>query len=137
MERDDLGSLFAQVTRRLVDAERPLLAAHGLTMWEYIALSRLHAQPAGTQAELAQTMHYDKTRLIALLDKLEADRLLTREPDPVDRRARIVRLTAAGEARYAAARADIRVMENEMLGGLSSSERTSLIELVVRLAADS
>jgi hypothetical protein len=32
MERRDLGALFALITRRLIDAERPILAAHELSM---------------------------------------------------------------------------------------------------------
>jgi DNA-binding MarR family transcriptional regulator len=134
MERQDLGALFASVTRRLVAAERPLLAARGLSMWGYIALSRLADRPAGTQLALAQAMDYDKTRLIALLDDLERDGLLTREPDPADRRARTVRLTPAGTARLAAARADIRAMEAELLGDLSAQERSTLLTVLPRLA---
>src|ERR1700754_1674367 len=95
-DREDLGALFTRVSRRLIEAERPLLAARGLTMWGYIALARLAPGPGPLQLALAAAMGYDKTRLIALLDALEADGLVTRAPDPTDRRARVVRLTAAG-----------------------------------------
>jgi DNA-binding MarR family transcriptional regulator len=126
MEHEDLGALLARVTRRVIDAERPLLDAHGLSMWAYIALAYLARQPAGTQLALAQAIRYDKTRLIGLLDELEHDGLITRTADPADRRARIVTLTEAGEARHAAARADIRSMEDELLGNLNPAERTRL-----------
>ena len=102
-DREDLGALFTRVSRRLIEAERPLLAARGLTMWGYVALNRLARGPAPRQLALAEAMGYDKTRLIALLDALEADGLITRAPDPEDRRARIVRLTPAGRQRHAAA----------------------------------
>ena len=98
----DLGALFAQVTRRLIAAERPLLQARGISMWAYVALTRLAEGPASTQQALAQQMGYDKTRLIALLDELAAAGLIERRPDPDDRRARIVALTDAGRARYRA-----------------------------------
>jgi DNA-binding MarR family transcriptional regulator len=133
MEQEDLGSLFARITRRLIDAERPLLEAHGLSMWAYIALSHLARQPAGTQLALAQAIRYDKTRLIGLLDELEADGLITRTADPTDRRARIVTLTEAGEARHAAARSDIRAMEDEFLEELNPGERTRLRRTLGRL----
>jgi DNA-binding MarR family transcriptional regulator len=134
MDREDLGALFARTTRRLIDAERPLLAAHGLTMWGYIALSQLARQPTGTQLALAQAIDYDKTRLIALLDDLERAGLLTRVPDPADRRARNVALTPAGRRRLAAARTDIRSMEAALLGGLSAAEQRSLLAVLPRLA---
>jgi DNA-binding MarR family transcriptional regulator len=134
MERQDLGALFASITRRLVEAERPLLAAQGLSMWGYIALSHLAGQPSGTQLALAQAIDYDKTRLIALLDGLERDGLVTRTPDPADRRARVVQLTPAGQKRLSDARSDIRAMEAEMLGVLSPAEQSTLLAVLPRLA---
>ena len=134
MEREDLGALFARVTRRLIDAERPLLRAHELSMWGYIVLSRLARRPAATQLGLAQAIGYDKTRLIALLDELERDGLIIRERDPADRRAHTVRLTHEGEARHASAQADIRAMEAEVLGELIASERRCLLAVLPRLA---
>ena len=136
MDREDLGALSARVTRRLIDAERPLLAAHGLSMWAYIALSYLARQPAGTQLALAEGIRYDKTRLIGLLDELERDGLVTRKPDPTDRRARTVNLTPAGKKRHAAAQADVRAMEDEFLGDLSATERDRLRRVLARLAND-
>jgi DNA-binding MarR family transcriptional regulator len=133
VEHEDLGALFARITRRLIDAERPLLETHGLSMWGYIALSHLAREPAGTQLALAQSMRYDKTRLIGLLDELEDDGLIRRTVDPTDRRARIVTLTEAGQARHAAARADIRAMEDELLEVLSPAERTRLRDTLARL----
>jgi DNA-binding MarR family transcriptional regulator len=135
MEHEDLGALFARITRQLIDAERPLLEAHGLSMWAYIALSQLARQPAGTQLALAQAIRYDKTRLIALLDELECDGLITRTADPTDRRARIVTLTKAGKARQAAAQADIRGMEDEFLQDLGAAERTRLRSTLAGLGA--
>ena len=126
--------MFARITRRLIEAERPLLAAHGLTMWGYIALNSLARQPASNQLSLAQAIDYDKTRLIPILDQLADEGLIERTPDPEDRRARIVQLTAAGRARHLEARADIRAMEGEILDGLSEAEQTTLREVLARLA---
>jgi DNA-binding MarR family transcriptional regulator len=131
---EDLGALFARVTRRLIQAERPLLAARGLSMWAYVALTHLVEGPAPTQIALAEQMGYDKTRLIAILDELADEGLVERTPDPEDRRARIVQLTAAGRARHLQARSDIRAMESEMLDGLSSTEQAMLREILLRLA---
>ena len=128
--------MLARTTRRLVAAERPLLDAHGLSMWDYVVLSRLAHHPPGTQLALAQAINYDKTRLIALLDRLEADGLVVRERDPADRRARIVRLTDAGRTRHAAAQADIRTMEDALLERLSPSARDRFVAALIRLDDD-
>lgn len=137
MDRPDLGALFARVTRRLVDAETPILAAHALTMWEYVALSALEHGDAPTQLALARTIRYDKTRLIALLDGLEARGLVARRPDPVDRRARVVTLTDDGGHALAATRTDVRAMEEGVLADLSATERHTLLGVLPRLAEPS
>jgi DNA-binding MarR family transcriptional regulator len=135
MEDEDLGALLARLTRRIIDAERPLLAEQGLSMWAYIVLSHLAHAPAGTQLALANAINYDKTRLIALLDGLESEGLLTRTPDPADRRARIVTLTRRGRTRHAAARRAVRRMEDELLDGLDAAQRSELRRTLATLAA--
>jgi DNA-binding MarR family transcriptional regulator len=136
MDREDLAALFSRITRRLVEAEEPILAAHGLSMWEYITLYRLARRPAQTQAELAQAIGYDKTRLIPVLDKLQQQGLIDRQPDPADRRAHLVRITTAGTARHAAAQADIRTMEERLLQPVSPGQRRSLLAVLPRLARE-
>jgi DNA-binding MarR family transcriptional regulator len=134
MEREDLGSLFGRITRRLIAAEEPLLDGHGLSMWGYGVLSQLAQEPAANQLALATAIGYDKSRLIALLDEIERDGLVVREQDPADRRNRRVRLTPAGRARLAAAQADIRAMEDDLLSELTGTEQRSLISMLSRLA---
>ena len=133
-EREDLAALLTRASRRLIAAERPLLAGRGLTMWGYIVLTQLTRGPAPTQLALATAVGHDKTRLIALLDELEREGLVTREPDPSDRRARIVHITPRGRERHASALADIRAMEDEVLGALSARERETLLAVLPRLA---
>jgi DNA-binding MarR family transcriptional regulator len=133
-DRQDLGASFALITRRLIAAEKPLLERHGLSMWGYIALSRVATAPASTQLALARDIGYDKTRLIALLDALEGDGLIERSPDPADRRAHVVRITPKGTKRHAAAVADIRAMEDELLGVLTATERRALLTALPKLA---
>ena len=133
-DREDLGALFTRVSRRLIEAERPLLVARGLTMWGYIALNRLERGDAPTQLALASAIGHDKTRLIAVLDKLEADGLITREPEPNDRRAKVVRMTPKGRRRHAATVKDIRAMEDKLLLGVDNPE--ALVAALEQLGRD-
>lgn len=125
--REDLGAQFARITRRLIALEQPLLDKHELTMWEYAVLLALRAAPAETQLELAQTINYDKTRLIALLDGLERRGLVVREAAPADRRVRTVKLTRAGRATVDATQRDIHRMEDRLL---DADERAALQRLL-------
>jgi DNA-binding MarR family transcriptional regulator len=132
--REDLGALFARVTRRLIELERPILDAHGLSMWGYVALNHIAREPPSTQLALASAIGHDKTRLIAVLDALERDGLITRGPDPTDRRAKLVRITEAGTSRHAAVVADIRAMEKELLADFAPDHRALLLAMLIRLA---
>lgn len=133
MDRPDLGKLFGDVTRRLIEAERPLVAAHALSMWGYVALSELARGSVVSQLALADAMSYDKNRLVTLLDELESAGLVVRQADPDDRRVRIVALTEVGRRRHAAVRRDIRAMEDELLADLDERERTVLMHALAQL----
>lgn len=128
------ASMFAWITRRLIEAEEPLLAAHGLTMWEYTALSHLIRRPAPSQLTLARDIRYDKTRLVKLLDGLQGRGLISRQPDPSDRRSHLVSLTPAGRKLHAAARSQIREMETRFLAVLDSRQRETLLTALAILA---
>ena len=113
---EDLGALLSQLLGVVVERETPILGAHGVTMWEYVILSRLLAEPGLTQKELARRSRRDPTRLIGHLDMLGDRGLVAREVDEADRRRRTVRLTDAGTDLVRAVRHDIRHMETELLG---------------------
>jgi MarR family transcriptional regulator, organic hydroperoxide resistance regulator len=130
----DLGALLYALTRAVVAAEEPVLRAHDVEMWDYVVLSRLAGAAAPTQATLAAAVGRDKTRLIPLLDRLEARGLLRRTPDPDDRRNRIVALTPEGRALVVRCRDGIRAMEDELLAGLAPDDLTGLRRLLTRAA---
>lgn len=126
MQRRDLGDLLGSLVRVVIERETPLLAARGLDMWEYVVLLRLVDGAAPTQAQLAAAVRRDKTRLIPILDRLEARGLLDRTPDPADRRNRIVALTASGQEVLAECRAAVAAMEDELLAGLAPDDAATL-----------
>ena len=133
-QRHDLGAAFAWLARAMIKAEEPILRAHDVEMWDYAVLVTLERGPASTQSELAAASGRDKTRLIPILDRLEARGLLRRTPDPADRRNRIVALTAAGRDLVASCRAAIRAMEEEFLADLDPDERAAFVTVLDRLA---
>jgi len=129
----ELAAAFDRLTRRAIALELPVLAGHGLSMWEYVVLSGLVDGPALNQARLADAVGRDKTRLIPILDALEARALLRRTPDPADRRNKVVTLTPEGAALRAAVAADIRAAEQQLLAPLDDAERRTLRHLLGRL----
>jgi DNA-binding MarR family transcriptional regulator len=123
----ELGAMLYRLSRAVVEAERSVLSDHGLEMWEYVVLNRLNEGTSPTQSHLAVAVGRDKTRLIPILDRLEAARLVERTPDPHDRRNRIVSLTQRGRALADDCHAAIRRLEDEeLLVGLNPDQRREL-----------
>lgn len=114
--RRDLAAMIAPLGRALTTAETPTLAAHGLTMWGYVVLLRLHAMDGiRTQTRLATEIGADKTRIITVLDQLQRDGLIHREPDPTDRRVNLLSLTPEGRTRCHSAQTAIQANEHRIL----------------------
>lgn len=135
MERPELGHLTSRLLREIIRRETPILEQAGLEMWDYAILTALVAGDAPTQAGLAAATGRDKTRLIRNLDRLEHRGLVTRSPDPADRRNRVVALTRKGRRTVDSCRTGIRAMEEELLGGLRPADRAGFERALVRLAA--
>jgi len=133
-QRHDLGAAFGRLTRMMIEAETPVLRAHDVEMWDYAVLSALEEGAAPTQSELAAAVGRDKTRLIPILDRLEARGLLRRTPDPADRRNRVVALTDEGRDLVRSCRAGIRGVEAEVLAAIDPEERAVFVAVLDRLA---
>ena len=134
-DRPDLAAMIVPLGRALMEAERPVLARFGLTMWGYVVLSALDRQHVRTQAALAKAIRADKTRIIADLDELEGRGLISRSPDPADRRVNLLSLTPAGRALRRRTRDAIRVHEDRLLGELPAGQRDQFVRALRHLAA--
>ncbi len=121
--------------RSLVAAELPVLAAHGISMWGYIVLSALDDSPVRTQAALAAAIGADKTRIIGTLDELQQSELISRVPDPADRRMRLLSCTDNGRRVHRSVRADIQASEDRLLALLPPADRRGFLRAVRALSA--
>lgn len=133
IERPELGVLLNRLLREVIEREQPILQKHELDMWDYVVLAALGTGPSPTQNELAGLTGRDKTRLIGNLDRLEERGLLSRTPDPRDRRNRIVTLTAEGNQLLASSRADIRAMEEDLLADVEARDRAGFEQTLLAL----
>jgi DNA-binding MarR family transcriptional regulator len=132
--RPDLAALIGPIGRALIAMERPILEANGLSMWGYAVLLALDEEPVRTQAALAEMIGADKTRLIADLDELQGLGMITRVPDPDDRRVRLVSITAKGRRTRDRTQAEIQRREELMLAPFSATERRSFLNVTQTLA---
>ena len=132
--RRDLAAMLHPLTRALVAAELPVLARHGISMWGYVVLNALEGGPARTQAALAQAIGADKTRIIATLDELQQAGLITRDPDPADRRIRLLAISADGRRVRADVQSAIQSNEDRVLARLPAADRRAFLRVAAILS---
>jgi DNA-binding MarR family transcriptional regulator len=74
-----------------------------------------------------------RSNITQLVDRLEAERLVERLPDPADRRSVRAALTPAGRERHAEAVRIVGETEREVFAGLGEEDRQALTRLLGRL----
>ena len=111
------------------------LAPTGLSLAKLGALRHLAESneplPLG---HLAERIACVKSNVTQLVDRLEADGLVQRLPDPADRRSVRARITDLGLERYSAGLAALNTAENSLVEELAESDQKTLNQLLARLA---
>ena len=135
-ERPDLDteplqvlSRVSRLARYLDRARTAAFAAHGLQVWEFDVLSALRRQGPPYQlspgALLRATLVTSGT-MTNRIKGLAGAGLVSRSPDPLDKRGALITLTARGRAAVDAALADLLRSERELLTGLDRDQQREL-----------
>src|SRR6266480_2974214 len=110
------------------------LAEVGLSLPKLAALHRLtEAGGSLPLGQLAERLACVKSNVTQLVDRLEADGLVSRAADPNDRRSRLAVLTEAGRKAYARGTEIQSQAEKELFSALSTEESKRLHELLAKL----
>ena len=139
-ERPDLDPSAKQITGRIIrlsgifqQAYAEGFASLGINESDFGVLAPLRRAGAPfelTPTELARHRMMTSGGMTAAIDRLERKGLVTRAPNPADRRGSLVRLTEEGREIMDAAMARHADIEHEMVAGLSSKERDGLVPLL-------
>ena len=131
-ELDRYLTLFARRTMHRDQAARRDHAE--LTRQEFRVIHTLGERPAWTMSELARCLAQGMSSLTALIDRLEAKRLVERRRSTQDRRAVHVRLTAAGRRHFSRMRRLHLGFCRGMLGALTGDEQQLFLDLMRKIA---
>jgi DNA-binding MarR family transcriptional regulator len=116
---------------RISDAH---FARHGVTADQFVLLACLAEDDGITQQELARRASSDPSTIRAMLVLLEGRKLLTRERDPEDNRARLVTLSSKGRRTFERLLKTSEPIREQMLKGFSAEAARSLITALRRVA---
>lgn len=132
----DLPDLYLRTAKRIRHAQMANLEPLGLTPARARALRTLaRAGEPLRMSDLAERLGIVPRSATTVVDALESASLLTRTPDPANRRAILVSLTEAGHA-LLARMADARVQAaRDLFANLSPERRETLREILAELDA--
>jgi DNA-binding MarR family transcriptional regulator len=128
------GFLLAQLGRAVTRQYRCALSPIGLKPRETHALLRLRDDGPMSQQALGAALDIDASNLVALLNDLEAESLISRRRDPEDRRRHVVEISKRGAKLVDEVERASADVENEFFAALSEDERVALQGLLARVA---
>jgi DNA-binding MarR family transcriptional regulator len=133
--RDDdaLADRFWAVARRLRQSSRDVLAPLDINPSLTRALRVLDRRGPIRLGELSAELGIAARSATEVVDALEARGLVTRQPDPADRRATLVAVTAHGASVMESVRAARRTQSARLFGRLSARDRAELARILDRL----
>ena len=113
----DLARLFrAEFDRRIAES------GLGLTAGEARTLAHIARAEGERQGVLAERLSIEAMSLSAMIDRLEAQGLVTRERDPADRRAKCISLTPLADEMLLRVTALAREISEEASRGIAKSD---------------
>jgi DNA-binding MarR family transcriptional regulator len=97
---------------------------------EYSVLTALAATGPVSQQRLAESLHVNRTLMVAVADALERRGLVERRRDPGDRRSYALHVTPAGAATLERLHGEIERVDRRMTERLTEAERARLHDLL-------
>lgn len=102
--------------------------------WESHLLSYVEIYGPCRVSELRRVFGYQPSTLTSVLDRLEAEGLLSREPNPEDRRSILIDVTALGRRTGRRARAEVEKFEDEILRHVGEEDLTGFRQVMAAIA---
>ena len=131
---DQVGYWLRRAYQRHMAIFAAVMSDLDLTSVQFAALVKLRDMKAVTQTELGRLIGIDRATISGVVSRLQKRGLLQFRLDPLDRRSRIIALTAAGEALLGLALQRTEQVGDDTLAPISEVERDALREMLRKLA---
>ena len=127
------GFLLAEVSRRYVRRFEQRAREVQLTLPTCRVLAYLERHPGLSQARLAEFTALEPMAVVRVLDRLQADGLVERRPDPNDRRVHSVHLSAAAAPVLAEVKRLAALTRAEIFAGIDPARRDTFLAVLEQL----
>jgi MarR family transcriptional regulator for hemolysin len=134
-DQESFGRLLFLTSKAAKEVLEARLQAKGASHAAWLVLHSLidHGLEGSQQRALAEHLRIEGPTMTRHLDRLEAEGLIERRPDPEDRRSTLIVSTAAGKRISGGLMAVMREAQADLLAGLSRSEIETLTRLMQRV----
>jgi len=132
-ENQSLGFLIADVSRLTRRSFQNKLEGTGLTLATARALLYISKNEGIRQVVLAEMLEIKPISLARLVDQLADAGVVERRPDPTDRRAHKLYLTAAAEPQLTIIKSVIKAVGVESLMGLNVEQQEAMLAALAKM----
>ena len=126
----NVGYLLKDVSRRYVARFERHAEEVSLTLMQCKVLVHLSKNEGASQVRLCELTDLEPMMMVRILDRMEADKLLERRPDPQDRRARRLYLTRKAARLLDQIDRISEVTRNEIFAGVSKADREAFLKVL-------
>jgi len=125
--------LISEVSRVAHRLLTDTLATAGSRGYHYRLLAALQEFGPASQASLGRHTGMDRSDVVASVNELVSRGLVSRSPDPADRRRNVIAITEAGAAHLRRLEELLADVQNELAAPLSPAERHQLVRLLTQI----
>jgi DNA-binding MarR family transcriptional regulator len=126
--------LLSQLGLHIADDFGARLQPFGVGPRTYAVLMALATEDGQSQRELSARLGIHRNAMVTVVDDLESQGLVARNPRPGDRRAFAVTLTEAGRTLLPSLDAQGGSQEDELTATLTDAERATLLALLQKVS---
>jgi DNA-binding MarR family transcriptional regulator len=135
---DDLYRMPGHLVRRVQQISSAIFAEEcagfEITSVQFAALFAIQANPDVDATRLSHLVAFDRSTLGDVLERMEGKGWIVRSATPSDRRVKLVRMTAAGEALLERVLPAVRRVQERLLAPLAPGDRATMVRLLAQIA---
>lgn len=131
--KNSLSYLILQVSKAHRQQAQQALSAAGIYVGQEMILMQLWEEDGLALSQLIERACVQPATITKMLNRMEKTGLVSRQPDPTDKRAKRIYLTDAGRALQAQTCAAWQTLEARTTAALSSEEQATLHHLLTKV----